>query len=61
VQQATTRTGEVSQNISSVTAGIATTAPPPRAKALVQRQNSPTQSEKLRGEVDGFLASIRAA
>jgi methyl-accepting chemotaxis protein len=60
VQQAAARTGEVSQNILSVTEGIATTETAAR-EMLGSAAKLAAQSETLRGEVDRFLASIRAA
>jgi methyl-accepting chemotaxis protein len=60
VQQAATRTGEVSRNISGVTSGIAATGAAAQ-QVLGSSVNLARQSETLRGEVDRFLASIRAA
>jgi methyl-accepting chemotaxis protein len=60
VQQAAKGTGEISSNIAGVSqaandTGVAATQVLASASELAQ------QSEKLRGEVDTFLANIRAA
>ncbi|WLA64528.1 methyl-accepting chemotaxis protein [Bradyrhizobium diazoefficiens] len=60
VQQAAARTGEVSQNISGVTAGIAATGTAAE-EVLGSAIELSKQSQRLRDEVDRFLAHIRAA
>ena len=60
VQQAAARTGEVSQNISGVTAGIAATGTAAE-EVLGSAIELSKQSQRLRDEVDRFLAQIRAA
>ncbi|WP_158228760.1 methyl-accepting chemotaxis protein [Bradyrhizobium sp. Y36] len=60
VQQAAARTGEVSQNISGVTAGIAATGTAAE-EVLGSAVELSKQSQRLRDEVDRFLAQIRAA
>ncbi|KJC47597.1 methyl-accepting chemotaxis protein [Bradyrhizobium sp. LTSP857] len=60
VQQAAARTGEVSQNISGVTAGIAATGTAAE-EVLGSAVELSKQSQRLRDEVDRFLAHIRAA
>ena len=59
-QQAADRTGEVSCNISGVTAGTAETGSAAR-EVLASAVNLAQQSETLRAEVNRFLSSIRAA
>ncbi|MGY0571772.1 cache domain-containing protein [Bradyrhizobium sp. RDM12] len=60
VQQAAARTGEVSQNIAGVTDGIAATGTAAE-EVLVSAIELSKQSQRLRDEVDRFLAQIRAA
>ena len=60
VQQAAARTGEVSQNIAGVTDGIAATGTAAE-EVLVSAVELAKQSQRLRDEVDRFLAQIRAA
>ncbi|MDA9436560.1 methyl-accepting chemotaxis protein [Bradyrhizobium sp. CCBAU 51627] len=60
VQQAAARTGEVSQNIAGVTDGIAATGTAAE-EVLVSAIELSKQSQRLRDEVDRFLAHIRAA
>ncbi|QUS38729.1 methyl-accepting chemotaxis protein [Tardiphaga alba] len=60
VNQAAARTDDVSRNISSVTSGISTTGIAAH-DVLGSATKLAAQSETLRGEVDRFLASIRAA
>ncbi|SFH87482.1 methyl-accepting chemotaxis protein [Bradyrhizobium sp. Gha] len=60
VQQAAARTGEVSQNIAGVTEGIAATGTAAE-EVLVSAIELSKQSQRLRDEVDRFLAQIRAA
>ncbi|MDN5000121.1 cache domain-containing protein [Bradyrhizobium sp. GCM10027634] len=60
VQQAAARTGEVSQNIAGVTDGIAATGTAAE-EVLVSAVELSKQSQRLRDEVDRFLAQIRAA
>ena len=60
VQQAAARTGEVSQNIAGVTDGIAATGTA-EEEVLVSAIELSKQSQRLRDEVDRFLAQIRAA
>lgn len=60
VNQAAARTDDVSRNISSVTSGISTTGTAAH-DVLGSATKLASQSEALRGEVDRFLASIRAA
>jgi methyl-accepting chemotaxis protein len=60
VQQAAARTGEVSQNISGITAGIAATGTAAE-EVLGSAIELSKQSQRLRDEVDRFLAQIRAA
>ncbi|WGD51757.1 methyl-accepting chemotaxis protein [Bradyrhizobium sp. CB1650] len=60
VQQAAARTGEVSQNISGVTAGIAATGTAAE-DVLSSAIELSKQSQRMRDEVDRFLAHIRAA
>ena len=60
VQQAAARTGEVSQNIAGVTEGIAATGTA-AGEVLVSAIELSKQSQRLRDEVDRFLAQIRAA
>jgi methyl-accepting chemotaxis protein len=60
VQQAADRTSEVSRNISGVTTGIAATGASAQ-EVLSSAVKLSQQSQTLRGEVDRFLASIRAA
>ena len=60
VQQAAARTGEVSQNIAGVTDGIAATGTAAE-EVLGSAVELSKQSQRLRDEVDRFLAQIRAA
>ncbi|WP_027577583.1 methyl-accepting chemotaxis protein [Bradyrhizobium sp. WSM1743] len=60
VQQAAARTGEVSQNIAGVTDGIAATGTAAE-EVLGSAIELSKQSQRLRDEVDRFLAQIRAA
>ncbi|OKO75063.1 cache domain-containing protein [Bradyrhizobium sp. AS23.2] len=60
VQQAAARTGEVSQNIAGVTDGIAATGTAAE-EVLGSAVELSKQSQRLRDEVDRFLAHIRAA
>ncbi|WP_027521883.1 methyl-accepting chemotaxis protein [Bradyrhizobium sp. Ec3.3] len=60
VQQAAARTGEVSQNIAGVTQGIAATGSAAQ-EVLGSAVELSRQSQRLRDEVDRFLAHIRAA
>jgi methyl-accepting chemotaxis protein len=60
VQQAAARTGEVSQNIAGVTEGIAATGTAAQ-EVLGSAVELSRQSQRLRDEVDRFLAHIRAA
>ncbi|MCP3473699.1 methyl-accepting chemotaxis protein [Bradyrhizobium sp. CCGUVB1N3] len=60
VQQAAARTGEVSQNIAGVTEGIAATGSAAQ-EVLGSAVELSRQSQRLRDEVDRFLAHIRAA
>ena len=60
VQQAAARTGEVSQNIAGVTDGIAATGTAAE-EVLGSAVELARQSQRLREEVDRFLAQIRAA
>ncbi|KRQ00031.1 methyl-accepting chemotaxis protein [Bradyrhizobium manausense] len=60
VQQAAARTGEVSQNIAGVTDGIAATGTAAE-EVLASAVELSKQSQRLRDEVDRFLAQIRAA
>lgn len=60
VQQAAARTGEVSQNIAGVTDGIAATGTAAE-EVLGSAIELSKQSQRLRDEVDRFLAHIRAA
>jgi methyl-accepting chemotaxis protein len=60
VQQAAARTGEVSQNIAGVTDGIVATGTAAE-EVLVSAIELSKQSQRLRDEVDRFLAQIRAA
>jgi methyl-accepting chemotaxis protein len=60
VQQAAARTGDVSNNISGVTTGIAATGTAAR-EVLASAAGLARQSQALRSEVDRFLANIRAA
>ncbi|MBV9969526.1 MAG: methyl-accepting chemotaxis protein [Xanthobacteraceae bacterium] len=60
VQQAAARTGEVSQNIAGVTDGIAATGTAAE-EVLASAVELAKQSQRLRDEVDRFLAQIRAA
>jgi len=60
VQQAAARTGEVSHNIAGVTDGIAATGTAAE-EVLVSAIELSKQSQRLRDEVDRFLAQIRAA
>ncbi|MBR1165710.1 methyl-accepting chemotaxis protein [Bradyrhizobium liaoningense] len=60
VQQAAARTGEVSQNIAGVTDGIAATGTAAE-EVLGSAVELAKQSQRLREEVDRFLAQIRAA
>ncbi len=60
VQQAAARTGEVSQNIAGVTDGIAATGTAAE-EVLGSAVELSRQSQRLRDEVDRFLAHIRAA
>lgn len=60
VQQAAARTGEVSQNIVGVTDGIAATGAAAE-EVLGSAIELSKQSQRLRDEVDRFLAQIRAA
>jgi len=60
VQQAAARTGEVSQNIAGVTDGIASTGKAAE-EVLGSAVELSRQSQRLRDEVDRFLAHIRAA
>jgi methyl-accepting chemotaxis protein len=60
VQQAAARTSEVSQNIAGVTDGIAATGTAAE-EVLGSATELSRQSQRLRDEVDRFLAHIRAA
>ena len=60
VQQAAARTGDVSNNISGVTTGIAATGTAAQ-EVLASAAGLARQSQALRSEVDRFLAHIRAA
>ena len=60
VQQAAARTGEVSQNIAGVTDGFASTGKAAE-EVLGSAVELSRQSQRLRDEVDRFLAHIRAA
>ena len=60
VQQAAARTGEVSQNIAGVTDGITATGTAAE-EVLGSAVELSKQSQRLRDEVDRFLADIRAA
>ena len=60
VQQAADRTSEVSRNISGVTGGIAATGASAQ-QMLGSAVKLAQQSQTLRGEVDRFLANVRAA
>ncbi len=60
VQLAAARTGEVSQNIAGVTEGIAATGTAAE-EVLGSAVELSRQSQRLRDEVDRFLAHIRAA
>ena len=60
VQQAAARTTEVSQNIADVTTGVGQTGAAAR-QVLKSAGHLTKQSDILHGEVDRFLASIRAA
>ncbi len=60
VQEAAVRTGEVSHNIADVTTGVAATGTAAQ-QVLGSAAELARQSETLHGEVDRFLASIRAA
>ncbi len=60
VHEAATRTGEVSHNIADVTTGVAATGTAAQ-EVLGSAGELAKQSETLRGEVDRFLATIRAA
>ncbi|MGW1419690.1 cache domain-containing protein [Bradyrhizobium manausense] len=60
VQQAAARTGEVSQNIAGVTDGIAATGTAAE-EVLASAVELSKQSQRLRDEVNRFLAHIRAA
>jgi methyl-accepting chemotaxis protein len=60
VQEAASRTGDVSRNISGVTSGIAATGTAAK-DVLASAAELARQSQTLRSEVDRFLAHIRAA
>jgi methyl-accepting chemotaxis protein len=60
VQQAAARTGEVSHNIAGVTEGIVATGAAAE-EVLGSAIELSRQSQRLRDEVDRFLANIRAA
>lgn len=60
VQQAAARTGEVSQNITGVSAGIVATGAAAE-EVLGSAVELSKQSQRLRDEVDRFLANVRAA
>jgi methyl-accepting chemotaxis protein len=59
-QEAARRTGEVAQNITGVTAGADATGQA-AADVRTSAEALSHQADKLRHEVDGFLAKIRAA
>ncbi|MBR0718097.1 methyl-accepting chemotaxis protein [Bradyrhizobium liaoningense] len=60
VQQAAARTGEVSQNIAGVSEGIVATGAAAE-EVLGSAVELSRQSQRLRDEVDRFLANVRAA